>query len=69
MQLVKNGYINENLNSTLWNLVSKYFVDKDYKPLKNIHQTIQGMLGNKESKPRKAGEIEKAVKGIGEYED
>lgn len=28
MQLVKNGYINENLNSTLWNLVSKYFYNR-----------------------------------------
>ena len=69
IQLVKNGYINENLNPTLWNLVSKYFVDKDYKPLNNIHQTINGMFRNKESKPRRAVEIEKAVKGIDEYED
>lgn len=62
LQLVDNGFLNENKNPTLWELVSKYFADKDGRPIKNIHQNKDGLKNTKSGKPRKKSiEIERIV--------
>lgn len=64
-QLISEGYINTNHNDKLWHLISLYFIDKDNKELKSIHQTKSNLHNKGTGKPKKESEkIDKIVSSI-----
>lgn len=56
-KLIDEKLINETLNPKLWQLVSTYFVDKDNKALKNIHQTKDNLKNTKTGEPKSKSDI------------
>lgn len=61
-KLIDEKLLNETKNPTVWDLVAKYFTDKDNRPLKNIHQNKEGLNNTKTGKPQKnATEIENII--------
>lgn len=69
-QLIENGYLKTNQNPKLWSLISKYFVDKDNKQIKNIHQIRVRLENNKTGKPKQETEtIEKMVSLLDKFKD
>lgn len=56
-ELIREKLLIENNNPSLWNLISKYFVDKDGKTLKSIHQNKDGLKNSKTGKPKRNASI------------
>ncbi|MCZ2101285.1 MAG: hypothetical protein LC107_07090 [Chitinophagales bacterium] len=64
-KLIDEKLLNETKNPTIWDLVARYFTDKDNNPLKNIHQNKDGLKNTKTGKPNKnATEIENIVNEV-----
>lgn len=60
--LIAEKLINTNVNDKLWHLVSQYFIDKDNKPLNNIHKTKSNLKNVGKGKPKQNADlIEKIV--------
>lgn len=68
-QLAENGYINKDENPNLWSLISKYFVDKNNKPLNNIRQTKYNLENTKKGKPQKSETIDKIINFLNEFKE
>jgi len=55
--LIAEKLINTNVNDKLWHLVSQYFIDKDSKPLNNIHKTKSNLKNVGKGKPKQNADL------------
>lgn len=65
LTLINEKLLSETKNPHVWDLVAKYFTDKNGKPLQNIHQNKDGLKNTKTGKPRRNADlIEHTVKTV-----